>query len=415
VGFTLAKLPGAEKYDDIVVQGPLAQEGTQKNLALSFLARRIQDMGISWLINLVDQLAEDVSPDLAVDVLVFLRSVPEIRDWVNSQSTRVQQDYWGRISLSLPEIRDEKDFARIVDNILSAHRLEQALELARGDLNDNNPKGGVADYVRILEHPLVNASPEELERGLRHHSASYVISRIFAHLDKTKRINGGKMARLEVFYLDLLEYSEYSAHHIMQQLEQSPQFFSDLISAVYHPASPQARTAEVSDEKQKAREKQARVAYKLLHAWNGYPGKNQKHDERDIALKRWCDEALKLVTASDREAIGQQQIGKVLSKVERSEKDGIWPCRVARDFLEEGYTELGRGLEIARFNSRGVVSSSLGAGGKQDRELAIAYQNNADRIRDEYPSTAVMLGNLARTYMRMAEHEDGEAEKYTDP
>jgi len=419
VGRSLAELPGAEGYDQEVVRGPLAQEGPEKEFALSFIARRVQDAGVPWLTDLAGRLLAGGSPELAADALATVRSVPEIRDWVDLRADDFQDDYWRQASMSQPTVRDDDDFARIVANLLAAHRWDEAMEFAFWTLHDDSHPGRAADYIRILEHPLVDGTAEELKRGLGNHSAPFVISRIFRHLDSCAEVSSETLADLEVLYLEKLEDSERPARHVMDQLEQSPEFFAGLVSAVFRPDSAgdkgEAPPSDIRAEQREADKGWARMAYGLLCAWDKYPGVNQPADKRDAALRQWCDKALELVRESGRDVAGQHQIAQVLCRVPPPKEDGVWPCRVARDYIESGRREIAEGLEVARFNSRGAVVKSLGEGGKQERETAAAFQSDADRVRDAYPATAAMLERISQSYLRWAEHEDVEAEQFTDP
>ncbi len=415
VGTTLASLPDSERYEGFILAGPLVGEGGRKRMALGFIGQRSLTAGMKWLIPFVERLLHEISEDVAVEVLVSLRSTPEIRDWVDAQGGRIRQEYWRRASMGVPSVRDDEDFRRIVDGILEAHRWSESIELARWALHDSPPKGRPEDYLRILAHAEQGCTNDELAEGRRHQSESYVIPKIFRHLDEFGNVSKPDLARLESFYIEVLEDSERPPKYITRAIEENPQFFAELVSAVFRPASKDERAPDISEVERKAREQRAHVAFRILHAWTGYPGEGRPRDERDADLKRWCDAALDLVKADDREIVGQHQIGEMLRRVPKDESDGVWPCRVAREYIEGGFVEIARGMQTARFNSRGVVTKSLGEGGKQEREIAESYQADADKIRDTYPLTAAMLGNMAQGYLGLAEHADGDAEEFTDP
>jgi hypothetical protein len=418
VGVALADLPGSEQYDEAIITGPLDQEGGRKEAARAFIDRRVRAMGekgIEWLIAMATRLVRENRAPAAVSVLTAAPSSVEVRDWVDSQSMEVGNDYWSRVSLWMPEVRDDADFERTVNRILAAHRWDEAIDLADWALGQKKPFGKPADYLRILEHPIVGCSVEEVERGFNGRSASHAIPEVFNHLDRCDDVSNAILAQLEVYYLEVLVRSERSELHVMHELGRKPLFFSELISMAFRRASAGVDETDLPGEKNKERERKAQTAYKLLRAWKGYPGKRLSPKKRDVYLKQWCDKALDLVKASDREVIGQQQIGEVLCRVPSCEDDGVWPCRVARELIEDGFVEIGNGLDVARSNARGCTFRSLDGGGDQERGIADGYQADADGIRDAYSRTAALLERMARSYLLQAEDQDNRAEKFTDP
>lgn len=412
VGATLAGMDEGEQWERDVVEGPLLADGKRKSFALEFVARRHGSNGLEWLTGLVRRLTETGHLPIAVDVLKRVCSTPELRDWVDAQGGEIRQGYWENVALRYVSIRDDADFSRIVDRVLAAHRWEAALELADGTLSEKPVRGRSADYLRILTHPFQGATNEEIARGLQNHSMSWSIPRILRLLDTRDDVNPQDLIPLEVAYLSLLEHSERPPKHIMRELEENPKFFADLIAMVFRPASQKEPETSVAPPQETVNKVQN--AQRILAAWKGYPGRSLPPAERDRVLREWCDMALKLTKEADRELVGQHQVGEVLARVPPPE-DGVWPCRVARQYLEDGFREIGRGMEIARFNSRGVVSKSLTEGGAQERKLAYDLQNGADKIKTSWPRTAALLDDMARYYLHQAELEDGRAEEFSDP
>ena len=412
VGLALAELPESEQYDEAVIHGPLSQEGKRKRSALAYIARRTDKHGVKWIIDLASRLCNENMDQIAIDVLTAVNGSAEIRNWVDAQSEELQTSFWSRVSLWSPEVHDDIDFARTTDRILFAHRWDEAINLASWALNQDKPVGKPVDYLRILNHPLEATNPGEINGQ----SATYVIPKIFHYLDGFSGVKKEDLAKLELHYLDTLKSSERPARYIMLELENNPQFFSDCICKRYGPDSKSETTYNLSEDERSIQEQAGYHVFKLLYSWTGYPGKDLSPQERSSFLRQWCDQALNLVKASDRKLAGQQRIGEVLSRVPPCEIDGVWPCKVARDYLEEGYPEMARGLEIARYNEdSGTTLKPLTLGGDQERKVAIDYQKDADKIRNRYPRTAELLDRMAQHYLHLADYKDREAEKYIDP
>jgi hypothetical protein len=200
----------------------------------------------------------------------------------------------------------------------------------------------------------------------------------------------------------------------MQQLEQSPEFYAELISLMFKPRH-ELRTVERNRQDQERIEQLAMVASNIWHAWKGYPGQGLDEKQRDDFLRAWCRQALTLTKEADREILGQQQLGEVLCRVPPPESDRIWPCLIGREYIEDGWHEVAVGLEIAQYNSRGFTSRALDEGGMQERELAGQFREDAEKLQYEWIKTADFLRNMAEKYERQALMYDAKAEKFADP
>jgi hypothetical protein len=116
-----------------------------------------------------------------------------------------------------------------------------------------------------------------------------------------------------------------------------------------------------------------------------------------------------MAASSGREGVGKIEVTRVLARVPPGE-DGIWPCRAARELVEQDATnELARHLAIAKFNLRGVTTRALGDGGLHERAISLGYQQGASRLAIEWPRTAAMLRSMAEDFERSADEHDAAA------
>ena len=117
----------------------------------------------------------------------------------------------------------------------------------------------------------------------------------------------------------------------------------------------------------------ARAAFRLLGEISRVPGADDDGCVDADALSQWVTEVRRLCEEHGRAAIGDQQIGQLLSRAP-AEKDGPWPCRAVCEVLETITSQdIADGFRVGVYNSRGVVSRSLDEGGKQERELSARY------------------------------------------
>jgi hypothetical protein len=131
--------------------------------------------------------------------------------------------------------------------------------------------------------------------------------------------------------------------------------------------------------------------------------------DKDI-LNSWVDEARTVFKESGRIGIGDFQIGNFLS-CSQVGKDGIWPHESVRNILERIKSEdIENRIVCGRMDARGVTFRHPYAGGSQERELALSYHNNAEKIQLVWPRTAAVLRSIAESYERDADREDQSVE-----
>jgi hypothetical protein len=131
-------------------------------------------------------------------------------------------------------------------------------------------------------------------------------------------------------------------------------------------------------------------------------------------LSNWYGESKRLLIEKRRGQIAQSVLGEVLSSSPQGD-DGVWPCEAVRTIIETEHSDdLDRGLQIGRTNRRGATSRAPEDGGKQERELAKGYREDASAISGTWPRTAALLRRLAENYEQEARWHDESAERWMD-
>lgn len=232
----------------------------------------------------------------------------------------------------------------------------------------------------------------------------YYIEEIFKSLESRTDISLDDLARREFAYLPILEMSERPLilHRLMAQ---NPSLFMSVICAVFNPASVKdAQTVSVEEERF------ASAAYGLLTKLYVIPG--QKGEEVDeVALLEWCLEVRRLAIEADRVRVTDQYIGQLLAHSPLSNNDKTWPHGSVRSVIERLESDdIETGIQIERFNMRGVYTKAIGEGGKQERAFADQAAAWA-KAASETPRTSAMLRRIAESWLIHAEHEDVRAEK----
>ncbi len=239
-----------------------------------------------------------------------------------------------------------------------------------------------------------------------HGLTQYDFQRAFQYLERHKEIIGvERVARLEWAYLPALGLVP-DARALHEQLSESSEFFTQVISAIYKPHSSEDRPAPTPEEAAVAHN-----GYRLLSSWRRVPGADADGKMDGARLRAWVAEAIEQLTEADRLEIGELQIGHVLSH-SPADPDGSWPCEPVRELLEELQNErVEQGLRTQIFNNRGTTSRSPEAGGDQERELAAKYRESANAFSARWPRIAAVLRDLASGYESDARRMDSEAEQ----
>ena len=407
VGLILSKLPTAEKWEQPILEHLPNGDTTFAQCAKTFFISR----GDAKLLEGAQHLASAGKDDAAAGLLLAAPSSPNIRDWLRKQGKAFVSSYWKRVNMGGSSFRDTDDFSETIASLLSYARLTQAFIATDTALTSDASLCPTHDLLATLRSPFDTAGltiDSELTQIM-----DWSVPRIFKTLDTRSDIQPMEIATLEIPYIDILEHSERSALCIFGLLSQQPELFVSLVTALYRPAS--MKTEETDDEATMTlRENRAHHAFRILNSWSDYPGQNLPPAERDTALRTWCDRVLEQTVQADRRIVGEHKVGEVLARVPPSEADGVWPCLVAREHLRSDRTEVGVGLSSGRFNSRGVRSYTPG-NHHEERDLAKKFENDAERIRAEWPETASLLDSMAQDYRQWADQLDRHDAKYTDP
>jgi alpha/beta superfamily hydrolase len=114
-------------------------------------------------------------------------------------------------------------------------------------------------------------------------------------------------------------------------------------------------------------------------------------------------------TRIERGEIADEYVGHAIAHSPMDPEDGGWPHHVVRDVIEELQSEaVERGIQVERYNMRGVVGKAMFEGGRQERVLAEQYRVWAGKAAAK-PRTAALLREIAESWDREAMSEDTRA------
>lgn len=297
----------------------------------------------------------------------------------------VQPDYW----------RHDEDLSFVLQRLLEAKRPRTALQCYQYSNNQIDPK-----LLLLALQQFV--AGEEPDRPI---IDSWHLGEMLEQLEKCGEIEKLALVQLEFGLFPALAYGqEARATTLYESIMSEPSLFTELISLVYKP-----RHQERKEQPTEGARTAASHAWKILRACTRMPGTGSDGRIDDDAFKQFIEAVRDLCRQADRQAVGDLTLGEILAHAPADE-DGTWPFASARDILDRPeLDDMRRGFRVGVFNKRGMTCRSPWDGGGQERELAIYYRGQAERVQYRYPTVAALLEGIAKDYESDGKREDDEA------
>src|SRR5258708_30547335 len=204
----------------------------------------------------------------------------------------------------------------------------------------------------------------------------------------------------------LTSYGEEATLSLHELMRADAGFFTDVMCDLYKAASDERIPEGEALEQARAR---ADAAYNILESWRTPPGVTGNIVDEQV-LNLWIDSARALLLERDRAEVGDLQIGKVLYHTPPEVTDEIWPSIAVRNLLQRLKSdEIENGIVLESFNSRGITSRAMFAGGEQERNLASKWRGIAERLGAKWSRSTALCLKIAEQWRRHAEQEDESA------
>jgi transcriptional regulator with XRE-family HTH domain len=395
VGYAVAKADLLANGDFSILTQHLGSAAPHaSDYARGFAVGRLQVHGIQWISSTLDRLSKSFSPVQKATLLELMESEPKTWALAASFGAETERAYWLMLR---PFVRDEVDVDEAAQHFMRFGRLFTAAHL----LSMYSRKGRInpATGLAVLRRIMVGEGEEQARSDFR-----YDLTAIIKQLYDSD-VARSDIAQIEWGFLPVLEHN-YNPEALHDILSREPEFFVELVKHAFRGEDdpPKEEGSVTAEERERATR-----AYSLLHSWRSVPGRRADRSVDVAELMAWVTSARALLEKAQRSAIGDQLIGQMLSGAP-SDPDGTWPCAAVREVIENvASEELERGLAIGKYNSRGVISRAIGAGGQSERSLAEHYETLATAVADSSLRTARMLRSMAEDYHRDANREDRDA------
>ena len=256
--------------------------------------------------------------------------------------------------------------------------------------------------TKLIFRMLDNVIPEINTGNARADTMmGFYVEKAFEALDHRNDAPIEKISELEYAFFPLFEYSTTRRLRIYRLMAANPAIYYQFLRNAFKGEGDEPREL-TEDAKSRARR-----SYSLLTRFSDIPGLSAEGlDEH--ALGSWIDEVRRLGAENDRAAVTDSFIGRLLAHAP-PDPDGGWPHGAVRTQVERIHSEeLERGIQLERFNMRGVYGKEIFEGGAQERAFADENLRWAD-IAAAWPRTSALLRKIAKSWRLDAEREDVEA------
>ncbi|WP_419641727.1 hypothetical protein, partial [Thiolapillus sp.] len=317
---------------------------------------------------------------------------------LDDSSEDIRTGYWKDV---VPYWKDQTpaELNELIDCLLEAHRPRAAFHVVCMNFKDIE-----TSRLKRLLHDIATVNTEPAGQvGLD----PYYISKALDLLDGRVGVTPYEMAQFEFLFIVALDHSKHGIPNLESQIAQSPEIFVQAVALAFKRSDEGEDPPEWRIENPEQRAVVVSAAYHLLNQIKKIPGTDENGHIDKEALVSWIEQARQLLHKHARGTIGDQYIGQLLAKAPEGES-GMWPCEAVCEAIEKTASSgIGQGFSKSVYNSRGL--HWLGKGGEQERELALKYDNLADRLYHDYPYVAVVVKEIAKSYTYEAKCRDTEA------
>lgn len=406
LGSAIATAIRDEEENNAVLDMFLTRAEDLPVLVRGYAFGRVETEGAQWVPREVQRLRTQGNYSPKACALLYLALPENGETWaaVEAEGEAEEAAYW-RYANGRSQRDKPGDTAIAVEKLLNVQRPAIALEVAGSPHVMDIP----SKLLQRLLQELLTAQDKNLRLG---GMEEFHLGHVFNQLYQRNELPIEEIAKLEwpyaALFEDLRRYTSapMALHRV---LKNDPGFFAQLVNFMYRRDDRQDDSNDegLTDE---IRERRARVAHHVLDTWYLVPGVKEDGslDERELA--EWIEAARRHCQAAKRLIGCDLQIGFILAHAP-ADPDGVWPHIAVRNVLERLNNQtIDDHIKTELYNSRGMVSRDINAGGAQERDLARKYKGMSDALKAKWPRASAILRGMAEWYGHEAQGHDVEAD-----
>jgi hypothetical protein len=352
---------------------------------------------------ILKNISASLSEEDTVQLLILAPFGKSTWKLIDSLGETAQAKYWCEVTPGWLHDKDA-EITESVERLLKAKRSRAAFSCVK----HNPEKLDTEVLFRLLSEMAQGGIDQPGQYVIEH----YHVEKAFKHLNTDPTLTRDQKAGLEFAYMEVLagpgdRPDSYGIPNLERYIEEHPELFVQATVWTYRRKDGAIDPAEFQVPPERIKT-MAERGHKLLEAIERIPGHNEFGDLSVDHLSKWIATVRQACAELGRGDIADLCIGKLLSHAPVG-KDGVWPCEVVRDVMEDIQSEpLMNGAHTGIYNSRGI--HVRGEGGGQERELAEKYRKWGQALQVSHPFVASrLLLDLAKTYDHEASREDTEA------
>jgi len=368
-----------------------------------FINAKTSANGPEWFYCLYDRLESSNSFD-AKSLSRLLMAIPapsSIDLWrrIDSFNDEVRSEYWHAVPLSLFYLTSEERL-RGVTEMIKFRRYSSGVKLTSGIANEIASEMIVGILTKIMTNDSIEAIEyEELD----------IIS-LFDELNKRSDVNDDERISLEWLFIPFFNNSDYYDRTLglHKHLAQSPEFFVDVVRALYK----SDKNTELEEEGTLVDVwafQMAKNAYILLDSWNIIPGMQEDGTVEIEYLKSYVNLSRDLAIKYGRTGSIDRYLAKILAQYPGITRTGL-PMGICKAIEDIGTKELLDNLQIEIYNRRGVVVREGREGGRLETVESDHFFRLANLYKIDFPNVSQVFASLAKSYLKEAKRNDLTAE-----
>ena len=208
-----------------------------------------------------------------------------------------------------------------------------------------------------------------------------------------------KIAHIEIAFFYALEWENMKC--FQKEMKHDPEMYAEMISIIYRHEGEDPEERKTEEFKN-----YAQIIWKLFDMAKFCPCEengNVIYEE----IKAWVEKLMRILDTNHQKEMFGYALGRLFAYAPKA-SNGHYPCEAVCQIIEEYADDsVLREYRCELFNKRGVFSPTAG---KEEKDIAEGYKENAEFLCIKYPKTADVFFKMSQSYEYDSELERRRAE-----